>query len=383
MQSANQAVPSPHVRQRDHSFMATHEPEITDPVDLCDRGGHRLAADARGWSRTPLHTANLSGSWGRNKRWDYWAILAGDLVVSAVYADVDYLGLADIWWCELSSGTQGGAAVQRPLARGIHLPDRPGSEPLIVHSGNLDMAIEDAADGSTRISATWVERDGSAGRLDAIVELPARHESLNVVIPWNEKRFQYTSKHQARPARGVLESGGKLWEFTNDPENDPENEQANNPEKLGEAKSQAWGVLDVGRGRWPYRTIWNWAGGAGLSEEGAVIGLQFGGKWTIGTGSTENGVIVNGRLTKIGVELDWAYRWEDPMSPWHVTSPDGSVDAVLTPRFDKHTRVQAAVLATETHQVFGNWSGTIRSDDGTRHAFDGIQGFAEESRSRW
>ena len=88
--------------------------------------GGRLADPARGWSRTPLHTANLSGSWGRNKRWDYWAILAGDLVVSVTYADVDYLGIAAVLVGrpgELDEPADGPAVT--PVARGMDLPDRP------------------------------------------------------------------------------------------------------------------------------------------------------------------------------------------------------------------------------------------------------------------
>ena len=45
----------------------------------------------------PLHTANLRGGWGRTKRWDYWCVLAHDLVVSVTYADVDYLGMVTVW----------------------------------------------------------------------------------------------------------------------------------------------------------------------------------------------------------------------------------------------------------------------------------------------
>jgi hypothetical protein len=75
----------------------TEEREITEAVDLCMPDGKHLNPAAKGWSRRPLHTANLRGGWGRTKRWDYWAVLAGDLVVSITYADVDYLGLADLW----------------------------------------------------------------------------------------------------------------------------------------------------------------------------------------------------------------------------------------------------------------------------------------------
>ena len=66
--------------------MTTSEREITEPVDLATPDGRRLNPAACGRSRRPLHRANLRGSWGRNKRWDYWAILAGDLALSAVYA---------------------------------------------------------------------------------------------------------------------------------------------------------------------------------------------------------------------------------------------------------------------------------------------------------
>lgn len=342
--------------------MATHEREITEPVDLCTPDGRRLSPAATGWSRIPLHTGNLRGGWGRTKRWDYWAVLGERFVVSLTYADVDYLGIADVWWCDLQTGRTGGHAANVPFARGVALPDRPGTAPLRYSSSKLELRIVDDADG-TGISARWTERDGRPAQLDLRVALPAGHESLNVVIPWSDVRFQYTSKHQARPATGTLQLGDEVHDLAGD--------------------GPAWGVLDVGRGRWPYRTRWNWGGGAGRSAEGAVVGVQFGAKWTEGTGATENGVIVDGRLTKIGEELVWDYSWEHPMRPWRVTHPDGSLDLALAARFDRHSKVQAGLLATEVHQVFGRWSGHVTTDDGEVHHVDGILGFAEESRSRW
>ncbi|MEZ5268833.1 MAG: DUF2804 family protein [Microthrixaceae bacterium] len=100
----------------------THETELTEPVDLCDVDGRRLNPAARGWSRSPLHTANLRGLWGRNKRWDYWAVLAGDLAIAITYADVDYLGMATIWWADLATGVTGGRETNLALARGSHSP---------------------------------------------------------------------------------------------------------------------------------------------------------------------------------------------------------------------------------------------------------------------
>ena len=346
---------------------ATAEPEIIQPVLLCDDDGQTLRREARGWSRTPLHTANLRGGWGRTKRWDYWCILSESLAVAVTYADVDYLGLATVWWVDLETGATGGHDAAVPFSGGITLPDRPGTEPLRHRDRRSQIDIVDetveGADGTT-ITATWTERDGRAARLEARIDLPEGHESLNVVIPWSDRRFQYTSKHQARPAHGRLTIGTDARTFGGD-------------------AGRAWGVLDVGRGRWPYRVRWNWGGGAGVSAQGSVIGLQLGGKWTVGTGFTENGIIVDGRLTKIGEELEWTYQWDAPLRPWRVHNPDGSLDLVLAPTYDRHTRINAVVLATEVHQVFGTWSGHVTGDSGARQNIENIVGFAEESRSRW
>jgi hypothetical protein len=340
--------------------MTTQEREIKAPVDLCVPGGMRLNRDACGWSRVPLHRANLDGGGaGRNKRWDYWAVLAGDLVVSTLYSDIDVLGLADVYWVDLVTGVSGGHAIVTAADGTIALPDIPASAPLAVDRDGLALTITDDTEG-THLHATWTESDGRAGRLDVAVELPHGHESLNVVIPWSDDEFNYTSKHQARPAHGELVVGDRRWTIRD-----------------------AWGVLDVGRGRWPHDIRWNWGGGAGRAGE-HVVGLQFGAKWTEGSGFTENGIIVDGRLHKIGNELHWDYEWDAPMRPWRVADPGGQLDVVLTPRFDKHSKVEAGPdLGSETHQVFGTWSGTVRTDDGLELAFDGLQGFAEEARQRW
>jgi hypothetical protein len=347
----------------DSAAVGTHEHEITGPVELCLPNGKTLSPAAKGWSRTPLHDANLRGRWGRTKRWDYWGILAGDLTIAVTYADVDYLGIASVWWRNLPSGQSGGHDANVPFARGIGLPNRPGTAPLRYRSRKLEVGIVDD-DTATTLSASWHERDGRPASMVAVVERPPGHDSLNVVIPWSDRQFQFTSKHQARPARGTLTVGDDVRHF-------------------GDGEDEAWGVLDVGRGRWPYRTTWNWGGGAGRSGKGAVIGLQFGAKWTEGTGFTENGVIVDGRLTKIGEELDWTYDWDQPLQPWRVRHPDGSLDLTLVPVSDKHTKVEALVMGTEVHQVFGRWSGHLTDDAGTTHDVIDLQGFAEESRSRW
>ncbi len=339
----------------------THENELTSEVDLCTPDGLWLDRAALGWSRRPLHRANLTARFGLNKRWDYWAVLAGDLVMSSVYADLDRHGAADVWWADLTTGTTGGGGMVTRERDVVVLPERPGTAPLRVERHGFSLAITDDAEG-TWLRGSWTERDGTPGHCAVHIAQPEGHESLNVVIPWSDERFNFTSKHQARPATGVLVVGDRRWDIG--------------------ADGDAWGVLDVGRGRWPDEVTWNWGGGAGRC--GAhVVGLQFGAKWTEGSGYTENGLIVDGRLTKLGRELDWSYDWDQPLEPWRVVDPGGQLDVTLRPRYDRHTRLPGRDKGSETHQVFGTWSGRLRTDEGLEIEVEDIQGFAEEARQEW
>lgn len=342
----------------------THEREITEPVDLCDARG-RLAPAARGWSRRPLHTANLRGPWGRRKRWDYWCVISDDVVVSITYADVDYIGLANVWVLDQATGRQWTAGLMTPGARGITLPDEPCTGTMSARGRSVEVTLQEST-GGTHLRAIGTSRDAATIDVDIVVAQPDGHEGLNVVIPWSDRRFQFTSKQNTRPATGTVRVGDASWTL--------------------DAAHDAWGVLDLGRGIWPYRNRWNWAAGSGHAEDGALVGVQMGGKWTEGTGHTENALCIDGRLTKIGHELEWDYSWNHPMRPWRVRTPSGAaatIDLELTPTFDRHDRTSLGVLSMEVHQCFGTWRGTVVGDDGVERRLDGVRGFAEEARNRW
>jgi len=343
--------------------MATHELEITEPVDLCTSDGLRPNPHGLGWSRVPLHRANLDGYFGRNKKWDYWAILAGDLLISATFADLDTFCLIDLGWINCTEGTSGGKSTIAAHGAFV-MPEHPSTTTISVDLDGLQLTIADLTD-VTEFSASWTEADGTPGKLSARVEKPNGLESLNVVIPWADELFNFTSKHWCRPSSGTLTLGDRVHAF-------------------GLAHGEeAFGVLDVGRGRWPAKLNWNWGGGAGNSN-GRLIGLQFGAKWTDGSGLTENGFLIDGRLTKIGSDLEWTYDWDNPMEPWRVVDPKGQLDVTLTPTYDKHSKIEVTEdLGSETHQVYGYWSGMVRTDDGEIITVDRIYGFAEEARQRW
>ncbi|MFD9130074.1 DUF2804 domain-containing protein [Kitasatospora sp. NPDC059571] len=352
--------------------MTTTERELTAPVDLCRPDG-RLDPAAVGWSRRPLHRANLRG-WGRTKRWEYWCITGPTHIVALTVSDLDFLGLTSVYVLRHGDEDRAPQDLERtalsPFGRGVRLPD--GIAGAAGHGEDVvvgperpvrgQVRVEIRAEGTgTRLRARCLTPDRQPVELDVLVELPPGHETLGVVVPWSDRHFQYTAKHTARPASGSLRIGPEHHAFGAD----------------------SWAVLDHGRGRWPHRVAWNWGAGSGRTD-GRVVGLQFGGSWTAGTGSTENALCVDGRLSKIGEELLWLYDPADPLAPWQVRTPSSDqVDLVFTPFHDRRTRTEAGLLANRTDQCFGRWTGRIRTDDGASVAVDGLLGWAEDVRMRW
>lgn len=336
------------------------ERELTAPVALCTPEG-RLSADAVGWARQPVIDCALPGGWGRRKRWDYWAITGPGFACSLTYAHVDYLGLADVWFHDLAEDRTATKTAPVPFGRGLSLAPRAGASAVRYHGGGLALSILDGGEG-TAIAATFATKAGPF-EIDVMVERPAGHESLTVVIPWSPRRFQCTTKDIARPAFGTIRWGDRRWVLTGD--------------------GTSWGALDFGRGRWPYRTRWNWGAGAGLVD-GRAVGLQLGGQWTDGTGMTENALVVDGRLSKLSEELVWEYDRQDWLAPWRIRTPRSDrLDVTFTPAYDKVSRLQLGIAASAVDQCFGTYAGRIVPDDGDPVQVDGLVGWAEEASWRW
>jgi hypothetical protein len=336
------------------------ERELTAPADLCTSDG-RLSPDAVGWARQPVLDCTLHGSWGRRKRWDFWCLVGPGFAMNLTVADVDYLGLVDVWFHDLVEGATVTKTVPAPLLGRSDLAVRAGASEVRHASRNFELAVVDGPQG-TRITGRFATRSGPF-EIDVVVTRPAGHESLTVVIPWSDRRFQCTTKDVGRPARGTVRWGARVYELAGD--------------------GDAWGCLDFGRGKWPYRTTWNWGAAAGLVG-GRTVGLQLGGKWTDGTGMTENALVVDGRLSKLSEELVWEYDRTNWLAPWRIRTPRSDrLDVSFRPVYDKVSRLQAGIAASTVDQCFGTYAGRIVPDDGVPIDVDGLFGWAEEAAWRW
>ncbi|MFD1827046.1 DUF2804 family protein [Mumia zhuanghuii] len=336
--------------------VAVHEREITAPVSLTLPDG-RLNPDAIGWTRTPLVTTDGVGRGrvgrGRNKRWEYWAVTTPTHIVALVVSDIDYAAVHGLWLLDRTSGETISYDAIGVLGGSATLPGTLGAGPARTSTKNLQIAL-DEVDGGTRLRSRTERVE-----IDVVAHRPVGHECLGVVVPWTDRLFQYTVKDVARPATGTLRVDGVA---------------------VSVPEGESWATLDHGRGRWPYAVHWNWGAGSGRTD-GRVLGLQVGGRWTDGTGSVENALVVDGHLSKISEELVWAYDTDDWMAPWRITGD--TVDLTFTPFHLKASVTDLKVFSSRSHQCFGHWSGHVRDDTGAWVRVEDLVGWAEDVRNRW
>ncbi len=336
---------------------AYHEPELREPVALCQPDGY-LNPEAVGWSRRPLHNCNLSGSPMRKKRWNYWCITTDQFLFSVTLSNIDYLGLAFIYFLDFATNSFNELTVTRLLGSGCSLGNEV-SDDAAFNDAKLTLSLTNKSE-TTEIKVKCPDFGGKNLSADLLVTLPPGHETLNVVIPWSKRRFQFTSKQHTLPVTGSVAINGKTYKADG-----------------------GYACLDFGRGKWPFSSFWNWAGASGICN-GHKIGLNFGAGWTDGTGMNENGICIDGVLSKISEDLIFDYATGDFMKPWTIkTSFSDQVDVTFKPFFERVAKTNVLILGSEVHQMIGCFSGTLKDAGGKIYEITDIIGWAEEHKARW
>jgi hypothetical protein len=333
-----------------------------------------LAADGRltqaGWSRQPLLDCNLEHARFhalrflqrfRIKRWDYYGITTPRHFFSATLADLGYAGQVFIYLIDFATGEYHEATLTVPFSKGIALPRNSTGGDSAFDNGQVRLVFHDEPE-MRRISVAWPQFAGKDLAADFVLLLPAAHESMTIVIPMNNpRRFYYNRKINCLPAEGHLTWGSARLEFT---------------------PSTSLGNLDWGRGIWDYRSFWVWASASGFQPDGRTIGLNLGFGFGDTSKATENALILGGRVHKLG-QVDFQYSPQNFKQPWKMSSPEGRLQLEFTPFVERVARTNLLLIASEVHQMFGRYRGTVVADDGETIRIDGLIGWAEEHHARW
>ena len=341
--------------------------ELTQPGHLLDTNG-KLAQV--GWSRKPLLDCNLENAnfyalrllqRFRIKRWDYYAVFTSNRFFSATIADLGYAGNIFVYTLDFATGELHEEGLVIPFGSGISLERNPEAGEASFTNGNVSLYFQ-ADGGERRIKVHWAGFDNGRGiQADITLHSTPQHESMNIIIPIGEKRFYDNTKINCMPADGFIKYGETRYVL--------------NPKTC-------LGSLDWGRGVWEYQSFWNWASTSGFLPDGRTIGLNLGQGFGDLSKATENCVILNGRVHKLGA-VRFDYKSSDYMQPWRFTDDENRLDLTFIPFKDRTARTNLGIIFSEVHQMFGRYNGRVILDDGSPLEIHDLIGFAEEHHARW
>lgn len=298
----------------------------------------------------------------RKKKWNYWCVFGDEIMFSATISHVDYAIVCFVYFLEYET--------QRFFEKTIMLPPLGShvkmSEEVLqtVTFNNSDMKINimHTAQNDTKLSVYVADFDDDVLEAELTIEHPLGDDSLNVVIPWNRKTFQFTAKHHSLPTTGYVKLGDKSYTFE---------------------PRESFAVLDYGRGVWPREATWNW-GMASQRIGFHRVGLNLGGSWTDGTGMTENAFFIDGHMTKIHEDVLFAYDPADYMKPWKIkTRFSKDVELTFTPFYERIAESDAKVVTSSVHQLVGYYNGRIKLDNGAYFHIQQLLGTCEEHVAKW
>ena len=303
----------------------------------------------------------------RIKEWDYYLVNNDHHAIALTIADNGYMGLASVSLMDLAEKTSLTRSFLSPFPMGrLRLPAT--SEKGISRIAGKGYEINVLVGPHKReIYGHVYDFSGKGQQLLFDLELKnPRQDSMVIVTPFHRKprHFYYNQKINCLPAEGRVIAGEKDLLFS---------------------PASAFGVLDWGRGVWPYRDTWYWGSVSGIVQ-GRAFGFNLGHGFGDTRAATENMLFYGGRASKLGqvhFEVPRAGGREDPLAPWQVRDSDGRLELTFEPILNRAARMNAVALASRQDQVFGRFKGRAVLDDGTSLAISGLLGFLEKVTNRW
>ena len=313
------------------------------------------------YDRTDIRSNKL-----RIKEWDYYLIYNKEFALALTIADNSYMGLVSASVINLKAGKELTKSVSRLMTMGkTDMPRTSKIGKTFIATSKAGMCFDN--NGKTRhIVFDFPNFENGKSLTGDILLSNEPADSIVVATPFlQEKHFYLNQKTVGFKAMGYFKIGDVEIKFM------PNDSRA---------------ILDWGRGVWPYKVTWYWGCACGL-----LGGEEFG--FNIGTGfgntaqATENAVFFRGKLNKLDVVTFNISKTDkgkdDYLKPWTFGSNDGRFQMKFTPIVDRHAKMNALILSSIQHQVFGKFTGFVVLDNGMKIHIKNFVGFVEKVFNKW
>jgi hypothetical protein len=336
--------------------------EITKPSNLFNEDSSLVQC---GWARKPIlkyNKENIGKKWYRIKEWDHYSILNKRFGFQITIGDIGYLTQMSYVWLDFENRKREGKGVFEFFTKSKILPLSSLEENLIEFPTNKFKATYTQGKNKRIISIEDPNFSNEGIKGTITLDDNPKWDNTVVVTGYKEdpRLFYYNHKINMMPASGEIKIGEKSYTFEPD---------------------SSFGLMDWGRGIWPYRTHWYWASACGMVDGVPVafnVGYGFGDLST----HTENIVFYDCKAHKLD-EVTFHHENRDPSKPWKFTSNDNRFNMVLEPLIPNREKINLGLIYSNSALMHGLYSGDIILDNGEKIHVKEMLGHAEDIFWRW
>lgn len=335
--------------------------EIKEPTPLLDYDGRlRVKGYAKhlvfDYDKTCVYRPK------RLKEWDFYQVTDGDYVLQMNMSDVAYYSSVSVTLFHLKTGKKYSAAINRFLSDGSVRLEKNGETNHVTQFEHKDFVMRFDVQKETRhLSLNAIDDVGQKFIVDLWLYAPAQSEAMAIATPFRKPhQFYLNYKLNCLRAIGSVVIGDLTVKFGD----------------------KAFGLLDWGRGVWPYKNQWIWGNGSVKLKDGRYFGFNLGFGFGQLKHATENMLFLDGVAHKLD-QITLVYDEKDLMKPWIFQSNDGRFEMTMVPLFDNYTQTKFWPVFLECHQVFGYFSGKVKTDNGEVITLKDMLAFCEHAVNRW
>ncbi|MGI6734851.1 MAG: DUF2804 family protein [Bacilli bacterium] len=304
----------------------------------------------------------------RLKEWDFYQIQHGRYVVQLTIGHIAYAQNIAINLIDLEGEETYSANVVKLFkgAKSMNMPPDPSVDNEIHYTDKkAKVDLHYVTKGIIRhLYGSMVNEQGVKFEVDVKLERLQNHDAMVINTPFAETFYHFYLNYKIGnlKASGSFKMGDLSFKF--DPKKD-------------------FGLLDWGRGVWPFHEVWYWGQVNDYMPDGRMINLNLGYGFGNLEAASENMLILDGKAYKLGRLYIANDVTKDYMADWVIKSDDGKIDLVMKTIYDRYSNNDFKVIFMKCHQVYGRYYGTITLDDGTVVELTGQQGFFERSHNKW
>lgn len=302
------------------------------------------------------------------KEWDYYLITNKKYAVALTIADNGYMGLLSASIMDYEAGTDITCSIPTLFPMGKHgAPKTSKIGDFAVKTKRAEFSFENDGE-KRRLTCTYHKYQGDDDLIVDVTLTDEPKDSMVIATPFFEKenKFYYNQKINCMTAVGYAKLGDRTYEFNDE---------------------YSMAVLDWGRGVWSYNNTWYWGSMSTRLPSGDKFGFNIGYGFGNTAAATENMLFFNGVAHKLenvtfNIPVDDKGK-DDYMNDWTFTSSDGRFEMKFKPIVDRSAIIDAKVMCSIQHQVFGRFTGKAILDDGTVIELKDEIGFAEKVHNKW